>query len=177
MKTSDIIALGGLGIGAFVLFTDQGKDMFEDLTGIQVPDVLGMFDDVFDPDEGGVERLVEESRERKSGKFPKEYYGDDIYYPPQHLFLPPNYYKFKHEIDTNRIPSEEFWDWYRKGSGMVWKDYYYPPHYTWNPDYYFYFGNMYKKWYPSAMEPNRYPGDRGWEPIAQTARDFPFYPY
>src|SRR5215207_3111320 len=110
MKTSDIIALGGLGIGVFVLFTDQGKDMFEDLTGIQVPDVMGMFDggDVFDEDEGGVEPLVEESRQRKTGRrkridgLPSEYYSDDIYYPPQHLFLPPNYYKFKHEIDTNR---------------------------------------------------------------------------
>ena len=127
-------------------------------------------------DEGGVEDLVEHSRRRKSGpRIPRQYYGDE-YYPIQDLFIPPNYYDINYEIDPYRKPSPEFWDWYRKGSGLIYEDYYYPPHYTWNPDYYFYFGNMYKKWYPSAYEPNRYPGDRGFEPIAQTAWDFPLFP-
>jgi len=156
MKISDIILLGALGIGAYVVFTDEGKKMLNSIFDIPAIEFK----------EGYTEEDIKDLIADNAG----------YHFPIQDLYIPPDYYDVKYETDPYRKPSPEFWDWYTKGSGLVFKDYYFPPHYTWNPDYYFYFGNMYKKWYPSAYEPNRYPGDRGFEPIPQTAWDFPLFP-
>ena|SRR5215211_1671333 len=161
MNITDILLLGIAGIGAYVAFTDEGKNMLNDILDLPAIEFVDKSATGYSPEE--IQDLIADNA--------------GYHFPIQDLYIPPDYYKKKYEIDTNRIPSGEFWDWYRKGSGLIFEDYYNPPHYTWNPDYYFYFGNMYKKWYPSAMEPNRWAGDRGFEPIAQTARDFPFYPY
>lgn len=181
-KSDDILILAGLGAGAFVLFTEQGKSMFEDLTGIGVPDIGFSLDDILSSggggggrnyeDEGGVEELVEREREksgnysnsnkrRRGVKFPAGYHPNysstDYYYPVQDLFIPPNYFDFKYQSDPYRVPSEKFADWYAKGSGLIPEDYYFPDHHYWNPDYYYYFGNLYKMWYPNVYDISHVP--------------------
>ena len=158
MSLNDILLLGAAGLAAFVLFTDEGKAMIsgivEDIPAIE----LGP--PGYDTDD--IERWIKEESE--------------IYFPIQDLYVPkgwPNWYPYN---DPYRQPSPEWKDWYIKGAYGYPKDQLYPKHYNWNPDYYFFNGNMYKKWYPSAMEPNRWAGDRGWEPIHQTAWDFPLFP-
>lgn len=139
MKTSDLLLLGGLAAGGYLLFfTDEGTQLIESLGG--------SFRDVVEPATED-EEYTGFSGGRKSGPISSE-----IYNPIQDLYIPPDYYKFKYVIDPHRIPSESFWDWYKKGSALYYEDYYYPPHYYWNPDYYFYFGNMYKKWYPNIYD-------------------------
>ena len=167
MGKSDIFILAGLGAGAFVLLTEQGRNMFEDLTGFEVPDIGFSLDDFIgdiigqpdNEDEGNIEPYVERQRAENRGLHPN-YYSPDYYYPPQDLFLPPNFYKFKYQSDPYRVPSKEFGEWYAKGSGLVPKDYYFPPHYLWNPDYYFYFGNLYKMWYPNVNDISHVPERR-----------------
>jgi hypothetical protein len=162
MNQTDLLLLAGLG-GAiyFFGFTDEGKDIIDDLIGgLDIGKIPAI-----ELEPGYSSEDIQDLIKDNAG----------YHFPIQDLYIPPDYYDVKYETD-NRKPSPEFWDWYRKGSGLIFKDYYFPPHYTWNPDYYFYFGNMYKKWYPSAYEPFRYPGDRGFEPIPQTAWDFPLFP-
>jgi hypothetical protein len=84
----------------------------------------------------------------------------EVHFPIQHLYVPPNYYDVKYEQEEYRIPSEEFKDWYMKGSAGYLEDYYNPPHYTWNPDYYYFFGNLYKKWYPNVNDISHVPERR-----------------
>lgn len=153
-----LVALGGLTLGYFFLFTDEGKKMLDEIVG-KIPGIDFL--------RGYSQSDIEELSRKESDK----------YFPPQHLYVPPNYYKQKFfKEDPYRKASPEWKDWYAKGSGWKLEDYQIPKHYNWNPDYYFFFGNMYKKWYPSAYEPNRWAGDRGYEPIKQTAWDFPLFP-
>ena len=162
MAKSDILILAGLGAGAFVVFTDMGRNMFEDITGIEVPrldDIIGDIIPSHEDEDNDIERYVEDSRAEKRGLHPN-YYSKDYYYPIQDLFVPPNYYKFKYQSDPYRVPSERFADWYAKGSGLIPEDYYYPPHYLWNPDYYFFNGNLQRRWYPNVYDITQVPTRR-----------------
>lgn len=169
MKTSDLIAIGILGAGAFVLFTAQGRNMLKDMTGIEVPNILDELKDAV-PDEILPQKTTfgKESDELYQKDYYStpmlddrdlhpNYYSKDYHYPIQDLFIPPNYYDIKYEYDKYRYPSDEFWDWYRKSSGLKFEDYYYPPHYPeWpygeHPDYYYFFGNRYRRWYPNIYD-------------------------
>lgn len=139
MKTNDLLllAVGGAAAAYFLFYTDEGKDIvseISDATGIEVPDI-------------DIEKHYKgKSGGRKSGTV------DDIYMPIQDLHIPENYYKFRYIIDEARLPSENFWDWYQKGSGLKYEDYYYPPHHYYNPDYYVFNGNWYKRWYPNIYD-------------------------
>lgn len=159
MGFNDILLLAGAGLAAFFLFTDEGKSMISDI--VEETPAIQLGTPGYDDEE--VQRWIDEESE--------------IYFPIQDLHIPkgwPNYYPY---YDPYRQPSAEWKDWYIKGAYGYPKDQLYPKHYNWNPDYYFYFGNMYKKWYPSAMAPDDWPSrERIYSPIPQTAWDFPFFP-
>lgn len=149
MKTKDILLLGGIALGGyFLFFTDEGSELVNSITGT-ISDTVGDIggDLGIDYIGGGYKG---KRGPRKRGTISD--INDEYYFPIQDLFIPENYYRFRYVIDPHRIPSEDFWDWYRKGSGIIYEDYYYPPHSYWNPDYYFYWGNMYKRWYPNLSE-------------------------
>lgn len=153
VSIKDYLILGTIGLGAFTFLTVQGKRMFEDVTGFEAPD-LGFeydFSDILDVP------AIELDKEEKSGYSPRDIRdmireNADYHFPIQDLYVPKDYYKFKYETDTNRVPSPEFADWYAKGSGLIPEDYYEPKHYLWNPDYYYYFGNLYRRWYPNIYD-------------------------
>ena len=162
VSEDDLLLFAGAGVAAYyLLYTDEGKSLLND---------LGL---------GGIAEGI-------TG--PPSYTNDEVqdwidkeseyYFPIQDLLVPkgwPNTGKYNYP-DPYRKASKGWKDWWVKGSGGYPEDQLVVPHYNWDPDYYFYFGNMYKKWYPSAMEPDRWAGDRGWGPIPQTAWDFPFFP-
>lgn len=151
---NDLLLIAGVGIGAYLLFPDEVNDFLDE---IGLGEIVDEIDDFGGYDEREIKRLIKKE--------------SDIYYPIQDLYVPKGWPMYKPWFDPYRTPSKEYVDWYMKGAGLVEKDYYEPKHYLWNPDYYFYFGNLYKKWYPSAYEPDRWAGDRGWEPIAH-GQDF-----
>jgi hypothetical protein len=150
---NDLLLMAGVGIGAYLLFPEEVEEFLEGIFEGDLP--LIEFDPTYDEDR--IKKLIKDE--------------SDIYRPIQHLYVPKGWPMYKPWFDPYRTPSKDYVDWYMKGAGLVEKDNYYPEHYLWNPDYYFYFGNLYKKWYPSAMEPDRWAGDRGWEPIAH-GQDF-----
>ena len=157
MNQEDTLVLTGIaGAGVFFLFTGTGKEMFEDLTDIDLDDILP-FD--FELEEflglGGVEgkdrrRRNRNRRERRED--PKLYEDPNYHFPIQDLYVPPNYWTETYREDPYRKPSKEFADWYYKGSAAYLEDYVYPEHHYWNPDYYYFFGNLYKRWYPNIYD-------------------------
>ena len=163
VSENDLLLFAGAGVAAyFLLYTDEGKSLLNDLgLGDIIEEVVG----------------------------PPSYSNDEVhdwidkeseyYFPIQDLHVPrkwPNTSKYNYP-DPYRTASKEWRDWYIKGSYGYPEDQLVVPHYTWNPDYYFYFGNMYKKWYPSAMAPDDWPSrERIYSVIPQTAWDFPLFP-
>jgi hypothetical protein len=151
-KGEDILALGIIGAGVFFTLTRTGKDLLQDVAGIDVDDFLP-FDFELE-DVVPFEDVVPQAQEVQQSK-PTEYH-----FPIQDLYIPPNYYDTKYEIDPYRIPSDAFTDWYKKGSALHYQDYYIPPHYTWNPDYYYFNGNLQKRWYPNIYDISHKPTRR-----------------
>ena len=166
VSENDLVLFAGAGVAAyFLLYTEEGKSL---LDGLGLGDLADMIDETITPRDysiDDVQRWIDKESE--------------YYFPIQDLYVPkgwPNTGKYNYP-DPYRTPSKEWKDWYIKGAYGYPEDQFYPKHYNWNPDYYFYFGNMYKKWYPSAMAPDDWPSrERIYSVIPQTAWDFPLFP-
>ncbi len=161
MSQNDLLLFAGAGLAAyFFLYTEEGKSILDELGLGEVIDAVGQRG--YDTDD--IQTWIDKESE--------------YYFPIQDLHVPKNWPAWYPYNDPYRQPSPEWKDWYIKGAYGYPQDQLYPKHYMWNPDYYFYFGNMYKKWYPSAMAPNDWPSkERIWSVIPQTYWDFPLSPY
>lgn len=182
MKQRDLLILGALGVGAFVAFTREGQSMLRDYTGIDVDDLFGpLYDLIGDKEQDYDDDPIEEDDSTRGKYGPdsnelyrkkryatpmsdrslhRNYSSDQYYYPIQDLFIPPNYYSYSPRFDPYVHENPDFIDWYLKTSGLKLDDIYFPKHYTWNPDYYYYFGNLQKRWYPNTYDISHVPKRR-----------------